>query len=389
MVDRLIEMRGDESRYRDQERHLQRAAIPGTFSGPAGFSGRADDRGHGADRRRIVRRGQCHRQAEGRLLPDHRQGQVPQDRRARRRDRISHEQESRRRNMWWYRGEAKVGGTLVAEAEVGAMLVRGLTGVLAIDPTARIAPSAVMGANVEIGPYCVIGPDVTVGDNCKLVAHVHLAGHTTIGPDCTIYPFASLGTPPQSVHYRGGPTQLVLGATCQIRESVTINTGTEDGGGITTRRRRLLPDDWRSCRARLPRRQQGRCSPTARCSAGMCEVGDHVFLGGHCAVHQRTRIGESVMVAGYTAAERGRHPVSASCCIAIGRLVGLNIVGMRRRGIREARHPRRAASLSRRCLTAKASSPSRVDRTAAEFGSIPRSRGSWRSCAASTGARCS
>ena len=83
---------------------------------------------------------------------------------------------------------------------------------LAIDPSAKIAPSAVIGADVEIGPYCVIGPNVAIGDGCKLVAHVHLAGHTTIGAGCTIYPFASLGTPPQSVHYKGGPTRLVIGA---------------------------------------------------------------------------------------------------------------------------------------------------------------------------------
>ena len=60
-----------------------------------------------------------------------------------------------------------------------------------------------------IGPYCVIGPNVAIGDGCKLIAHVHLTGHTTIGARTAIYPFASLGTPPQSVHYRGGPTRLV------------------------------------------------------------------------------------------------------------------------------------------------------------------------------------
>src|SRR2546423_11484620 len=105
---------------------------------------------------------------------------------------------------------------------------------LAIDPSAKVAPSAIIGADIEIGPYCVIGPNVAISDGCKLVAHVHVAGHTTIGPGTAIYPFVSLGTPPQSVHYRGGPTRLSIGARCQIRESVTVNTGTEDGGGITT-----------------------------------------------------------------------------------------------------------------------------------------------------------
>src|SRR5438132_998450 len=98
----------------------------------------------------------------------------------------------------------------------------------AIDPTARIEPGAAIGENVYIGPYCVIGPHVQIGDGCKLIAHVYIAGHTTIGPRTVLYPFASLGTPPQSVKYRGGATRVVIGADCDIREGVTVNTGTED-----------------------------------------------------------------------------------------------------------------------------------------------------------------
>ena len=103
----------------------------------------------------------------------------------------------------------------------------------AIDPTARIEPGATIGQDVTIGPYCTIGANVTIGDGCRLVAHVNVAGHTTIGPRTIIYPFASLGSPPQSVKYRGGPTRLVVGADCDIRENVTMNIGTEDGGGVT------------------------------------------------------------------------------------------------------------------------------------------------------------
>src|SRR5712675_3436109 len=102
-----------------------------------------------------------------------------------------------------------------------------------IDPTARIAAGALVAADAAIGPYCVIGPDVVIGEGCRLVAHVHVIGHTTIGPRTVIYPFASLGTPPQSVKYRGGPTRLAIGAGCDIRENVTINTGTEDDRGVT------------------------------------------------------------------------------------------------------------------------------------------------------------
>ena len=102
-----------------------------------------------------------------------------------------------------------------------------------IDPTARVAAGAVIGRDVSVGPYCVIGPNVAIGDDVRLIAHVHLAGHTSIGPRTVIYPFASLGTPPQSVKYHGGATRLVVGADCDIRENVTMNIGTEGDRGIT------------------------------------------------------------------------------------------------------------------------------------------------------------
>src|SRR5215217_7123823 len=102
-----------------------------------------------------------------------------------------------------------------------------------IDPTARVAPEAVIGKGVTIGPYCVVGPNVVIGDHCRLISHVVVSGHTSIGRGTSIYAFASLGTPPQSVKYRGGPTRLVIGEDCEIREGVTINIGTEEGGGLT------------------------------------------------------------------------------------------------------------------------------------------------------------
>src|SRR5262249_57422777 len=96
----------------------------------------------------------------------------------------------------------------------------------AIDPTARVAPGARIAAGASIGPSCIIGPDVVVGEGCRLVAHVHVTGHTTIGARTIVYPFASLGTPPQSVKYRGGPTRLAIGAACDLRGNRTIDPGT-------------------------------------------------------------------------------------------------------------------------------------------------------------------
>jgi UDP-N-acetylglucosamine acyltransferase len=103
----------------------------------------------------------------------------------------------------------------------------------AIHSTAQVDRRAEIAAGVAIGPYCVIGPNVTIAEGCRLVANVYATGHTSIGAGTVVYPFASLGTPPQSSRYRGGPTRLMIGAQCDIREGVTINTGTEDAGGVT------------------------------------------------------------------------------------------------------------------------------------------------------------
>src|SRR5262245_62398403 len=97
-----------------------------------------------------------------------------------------------------------------------------------IDSSARYEAGAKIGNDVSTVPYCTVGAHVSVGDGCRLVAHVNLTGHTTIGPRTVIYPFASLGSPPQSLSYRGGPTRLVVGADCDIREEVAMKAGSED-----------------------------------------------------------------------------------------------------------------------------------------------------------------
>jgi UDP-N-acetylglucosamine acyltransferase len=240
--------------------------------------------------------------------------------------------------------------------------------VLAVDPSAKVAPGAVIGADVKIGPYCVIGPNVAIGDGCELVAHVHLAGHMTIGAGTVIYPFASLGTPPQSVHYKGGPTRLVIGAKCQIRESVTINTGTEKGGGITT-----VGDN---CFLMVGAHVAHDCHvgnnvvfANNAVIGGHCEVGDHVFLGGHCAVHQFTRLGESAMVAGYSAVREDVIPYGYVLYPA-ARLAGINVVGMRRRGVKRAGIAAVRAAYQL-LFEGEGEFSARVDQVAAEHADVP------------------
>jgi UDP-N-acetylglucosamine acyltransferase len=199
-----------------------------------------------------------------------------------------------------------------------------------IDPSARVAHGAAIGKDVTIGPYCVIDANVSIADGCRILSHVHITGHTTIGPRTVIYPFASLGTPPQSVKYRGGPTRLVIGEECEIRENVTMNTGTEDAGGLTS-----VGD---KCLFMVGSHVGHDCTLGSNITmannaalGGHCQVENYVVFGGQSAVHQFVRIGEGAMIAGMTGIGADIIPFG----FAIGQrgmLDGLNVVGLRRRG---------------------------------------------------------
>ena len=239
---------------------------------------------------------------------------------------------------------------------------------VAIDPTARIEPGAVIGKDVSIGPYCVIGQDVVIGEGCRLIAHVHVAGHTTIGPRTTLYPFASLGTPPQSVKYRGGPTRLVVGADCDIREGVTINTGTEEDRGVTQVGDRC----WLMVGSHVGHDcKVGNDVIFANNVAlgGHVAVGDSVVFGGHAAVRQFVRIGEGAMVVGLSGVRADVIPFGLVQG-PLADLIGLNVVGMRRRGCDKADIHR-----LRRAYTAMffgaGTFRERLDRVAAQDGGDP------------------
>jgi UDP-N-acetylglucosamine acyltransferase len=238
----------------------------------------------------------------------------------------------------------------------------------AIDATARVADGARIGDGVEIGPYCLIGPDVELKDGVRLLSHVNVAGATTIGEGTVVYPFASLGTPPQSVHYRGEPTRLVIGARCQIREGVTMNIGTVGGAGIT--------------------RVGARCFFMASSHVGHdCDVGDdvtfannavigghvsignNVFLGGNAAVHQFVRIGEGVMVGGLSGISTDVVPFGFAFG-QVASIVGLNVVGLRRRGASRA-DLRRLRQAYRALFHGEGVFAQRIDKVASAFADDP------------------
>lgn len=199
-----------------------------------------------------------------------------------------------------------------------------------IHPTAIVEPGAVLGRGVTIGPYCVVGPEVQLGDEVTLVSHVVVAGRTAIGARTRVYPFASIGHPPQDLKYKGEPSRLVIGTDNTVREHVTMNPGTEGGGMLTS-----VGDH---------------CLFMASAHvAHDCRVGDHVilannatlgghvhlaeyaFVGGLAAVHQFVRIGAHAMIGGMSGVEHDVIPYG----LVMGdraRLHGLNLIGLRRRG---------------------------------------------------------
>lgn len=233
-----------------------------------------------------------------------------------------------------------------------------------IDPSARIEAGATIGKDVVIGPYCTIGAHVRVGDGCRLTAHVNLTGHTTIGPRTVIHPFASLGSPPQSYSYRGGPTRLVVGADCDIRENVTMSTGTEDDRGVTE-----VGDH---CFFMVGSHVGHDCKvgnhvvfANNTVLGGHVTIGDNVVFGGGVAVRQFVRIGEGAMIVGLSGVRADVIPFGMAHG-PLANLIGLNVIGMRRRGIAKA-DVHRVRSAYEALFFGEGEFRARVDRVAADY----------------------
>lgn len=206
---------------------------------------------------------------------------------------------------------------------------------MAIDPGASIHPTAIVedgaeiGPDCRIGPFCVIGPEVSLAEGCVLHSHVVVGGVTRLGPGCAVFPFASLGLAPQDLKYRGERTELVIGARTTIREYATMSPGTDHGGGVT----RIGSGGLFMMHTHVGHDcDVGDGVILSNCAtlAGHCVVGDGAILGGLAAVHQFVRIGRGAMIGGMS-------PVAADV-IPFGlvsgeraRLIGLNVVGLKRR----------------------------------------------------------
>jgi UDP-N-acetylglucosamine acyltransferase len=233
-----------------------------------------------------------------------------------------------------------------------------------IDPSARVEAGAKIGNGVSIGPFCTIGPHVAIGDGCRLVSHVNLTGHTSIGPRTVIHPFASLGSPPQSFSYRGGPTKLIVGADCDIRETVTMSTGTEEDGGVTQ-----VGD---GCFFMVGSHVAHDCKVGNKVVfannavlGGHVTVGDNVVFGGGVAVRQFVRIGDGAMLVGLSGIRADVIPYGMAHG-PLANLVGLNVVGMRRRGMSKS-EVHRVRSAYQALFFGDGEFRARLDRVEAEY----------------------
>ena len=199
-----------------------------------------------------------------------------------------------------------------------------------IHPSAIVSPGARIGRDCLIGPYVTIGDHVELGDRVHIESHCVIDGRTTIGDDSHIYPFVSIGLPPQDLKFAGEETQTIIGRRNRIREFVTIHRGTKGGGGITQ-----IGDD---CFLMAQAHVAHDCvignqviMANAATLAGHVAVHDRANIGAYSGVHQFCRIGREAYVGGYSVVVKDALPFA----LTVGnhaKCYGLNKVGARRRG---------------------------------------------------------
>jgi UDP-N-acetylglucosamine acyltransferase len=211
---------------------------------------------------------------------------------------------------------------------------------MAIDPSAQVHPSAIVedgatiGPGCRIGPFCLVGAQVTLGAGVWMKSHAVVTGWTEVGDDCVIFPFAVVGEIPQDLKFAGETTRLVVGARCRIREGATLNTGTEGGGGVT----RVGDDCLFMTGAHVGHDAQvgNRVIMANQAAvAGHCVIGDDVIIGGLSGIHQFVRIGCGAIIGAVTMVTNDVMP-HGLVQAPRGDLEGLNLVGLKRRGVGRA-----------------------------------------------------
>lgn len=200
-----------------------------------------------------------------------------------------------------------------------------------IHPSAIIEDGAQIGSGCTIGPFSIVGANVVLRDNVQIKSHVVVTGQTEIGEDTIVFPFSVIGEVPQDLKFKGEKTALKIGARNRIREHVTINCGTEGGGGIT-----IIGDDglfMAGCHVAHDARIGNRVIVVnSSAVAGHCVIEDDVIIGGLCGIHQWVRIGQGAIIGALSMVTNDVIP-HGLVQGPRGQLDGLNLVGLKRRGV--------------------------------------------------------
>lgn len=200
-----------------------------------------------------------------------------------------------------------------------------------IHPAALVEPGAQLGVGVHVGPFSHVGSEVVLGDGVRLAGHVSVLGATTIGAGTRVQAFAALGGPPQDAKHKGGRTTLAIGANCDIRESVTMNVGSDGGRGATT----VGDNGFFLATSHIAHDCIVGDNVTLTHGAtlgGHCEIGDHVIIGGLTAVHQFVRVGRRAFLGGSSAIIGDVIPYGMATG-NLAKLRGFNVIGLKRSGM--------------------------------------------------------
>jgi UDP-N-acetylglucosamine acyltransferase len=236
-----------------------------------------------------------------------------------------------------------------------------------IHPTAVVSSQAQIGPDSYIGPFAVIGDEVTLGERVRVDGHCVIDGRTRVGDDTHIFPFASIGLPPQDLKFKGEPSQTEIGRHNSIREFVTIHSGTEGGGGLT----RTGDNCFLMAQAHLAHDcflGNDVIMANAATLAGHVIVEDGANIGAYSGVHQFCRIGREAYVGGYSVVVKDALPFA----LTVGnhaKCYGLNKVGVRRRGY----SPETIAALHhafRLLLSSKLNTTQALDRIREEISGV-------------------
>jgi UDP-N-acetylglucosamine acyltransferase len=200
-----------------------------------------------------------------------------------------------------------------------------------IHSTAIVHPKASLADDVEVGPFCLIGEHVTIGKGTRLLSHVTVDGWTEIGERNELYPFASIGGPPQHLGYKGEPTKVIIGHDNILREYVTVNRATVQGGGTTTigSKNFLMAYVHIAHDCHLGSHL---ILANAASLAGHITIDDHAIIGGLTGIHQHVRVGSYSMVGGCCGIVQDLPPFMRAAGGYRARMYGLNSVGLRRHG---------------------------------------------------------